>query len=53
MMTIVVTDGIAQKGVDVLRGVPEFEVEVRPALSSIELKETVCDVDATMIRSAT
>jgi D-3-phosphoglycerate dehydrogenase / 2-oxoglutarate reductase len=53
MMKIVVTDGIAQKGVDVLRGVPEFEVEVRPALSSTELKETVRDADAIMIRSAT
>jgi D-3-phosphoglycerate dehydrogenase len=53
MMKIVVTDGIAQKGVDVLRGIPEFEVEVRSALSSAELKETVRDADALMIRSAT
>ena len=53
MMKIVVTDGIAQKGVDVLRSVPEFEVEVRPAVSSTELQETVRDADALMIRSAT
>jgi D-3-phosphoglycerate dehydrogenase len=53
MMKIMITDGIAQKGVDVLRDVPEFLVEVRPPLPLPELKEASADAVALMIRSAT
>lgn len=51
-MKVLIADNIAQKGVDLLRGVPEFEVVVNTGLSSEGLKEAVHDVDALVIRSA-
>jgi D-3-phosphoglycerate dehydrogenase len=52
-MKIFVADAIAQKGVDLLRSVPEFEVAVNTGLAPQALKETIHDADALIIRSAT
>ena len=37
-MKILISDGLAQKGIDLLSSVSEFEVEFRPGLSAAELK---------------
>jgi D-3-phosphoglycerate dehydrogenase len=52
-MKILISDGIAQRGVDLLREVSEFEVDFRPGLSPEELKEAICAADGLVIRSAT
>jgi D-3-phosphoglycerate dehydrogenase len=52
-MKILISDSLAQKGVDLLRSVPEFEVEFKPGLSPQELKSSISDAEALVIRSAT
>jgi hypothetical protein len=52
-MKILISDGLAQKGIDLLSSVSEFEVEFRPGLSAAELKSAVSDTEALVIRSGT
>ena len=52
-MKILISDSLAQKGVDLLQGVPEFQVEFKPGLSSQELRNAVSDAEALVIRSGT
>jgi D-3-phosphoglycerate dehydrogenase len=52
-MKIFISDTLAQRGVDLLRDVPEFEVEFKPGLSPEELKGAIGDAEALVIRSAT
>ena len=52
-MKILISDSLAARGVDLLRSVPEFEVEFNPGLSPEELKGAVKDAEALVIRSAT
>jgi D-3-phosphoglycerate dehydrogenase len=50
---VLVTDNLSQKGVDLLRQTPGFEVEVRNKLPAEELKDLCRDMDALIVRSAT
>ena len=52
-MKILVSDNLAQKGIDLLRSVPEFEVEFKPGLSPQELRDAISDAEALVIRSGT
>ena len=52
-MKILISDSLAQRGVDLLRSVPEFEVEFKPGLSVEKLKRAIVDTEALVIRSAT
>ncbi len=52
-MKILISDSLAQKGVDLLRNVPDFEVEFNPGLSPQELKSAINDAEALVVRSAT
>jgi D-3-phosphoglycerate dehydrogenase len=52
-MKILISDSLAHKGVDLLRNVPEFEVEFNPGLSPKQLKGAISDAEALIIRSAT
>ena len=52
-MKILISDGLAQKGIDLLSSVSEFEVEFRPGLSAAELKSAISDTEALVIRSGT
>ena len=52
-MKILISDGLAQKGIDLLSSVSEFEVEFKPGLSPEELKSAVSDAEALVIRSGT
>ncbi|MBW1974712.1 MAG: phosphoglycerate dehydrogenase [Deltaproteobacteria bacterium] len=53
MYRILISDPLAEAGVEKLKGVPEFEVEVNTSLTPEELKEVVKEFDALVIRSAT
>ena len=52
-MKILISDNLAQKGIDLLRSAPEFEVEFKPGLSPQDLKGAISDVEALVIRSGT
>jgi D-3-phosphoglycerate dehydrogenase len=52
-MKILISDNLAQKGIDLLRSVPEFEVEFKPGLSPEDLKNAISDAEALIIRSGT
>jgi len=52
-MKILISDSLALKGVNLLRSVPEFEVEFKPGLSPEKLKGAISDAEALVIRSAT
>ncbi|MGD8531404.1 MAG: NAD(P)-dependent oxidoreductase, partial [Syntrophobacterales bacterium] len=52
-MKILISDSLAQRGVDLLKGVPEFEVEFKPGLSPQELRSALSDAEALVIRSGT
>jgi len=49
---VLVTDHLAQRGIDVLRETPGFEVDVRNDLNPTELVECCRAVDALIVRSA-
>ena len=53
MLKILITDKLAQEGIDVLKGVKEFEVVAKAGLKPDELKAIIKDYDALIIRSAT
>jgi D-3-phosphoglycerate dehydrogenase len=52
-MKILISDNLAQKGIDLLRNVPEFEVEFKPGLSPKELSGAIRDAEALIVRSGT
>ena len=52
-MKILISDNLAQKGIDLLSSVPEFEVEFKPGLSPEDLKKAISDAEALIIRSGT
>jgi D-3-phosphoglycerate dehydrogenase len=52
-MKILISDSLAQKGVELLQSVPEFEVDFKPGLSEEALKDAISDAEALIIRSAT
>jgi len=50
---VLVTDGIDQEGIDLLRAEPRLTVDVSPTLPPAELLERIGDYDAIVVRSAT
>jgi D-3-phosphoglycerate dehydrogenase / 2-oxoglutarate reductase len=53
MIKILVSDKLAQEGLDVLNAVKEFQVDCQYGLSPEALKEIIKDYDALIIRSGT
>lgn len=52
-MKILVSDNLAESGVQLLRDIPEFQVDVNTGLAPEDLCRIVKDYDALVIRSAT
>lgn len=52
-MKVLISDKLAQEGVDILGADPEIEVDVRTGLSPEELKQIIGDYDAIIVRSGT
>ena len=52
-MKILISDNLARKGIDLLRSVPEFEVEFKPGLPPEDLRAAIIDAEALVIRSGT
>lgn len=50
---ILITDGLAKEGVDILKGQSHFEVDLRKATPADELAKIIGGYDAIVIRSAT
>jgi len=50
---VLIADNVSEKGVQLLRDTPGFEVSVRTGMSPGELRETVGDFEALVVRSAT
>ncbi|MEX2682242.1 MAG: phosphoglycerate dehydrogenase [Candidatus Sigynarchaeota archaeon] len=50
---ILVADGLAQEGIDILKGFKEFSVDVKPKLTKEELAQIIPVYDAIIVRSAT
>ena len=53
MMKILITDKLAQEGIDVLKTIKEFQVDVKTGLKPEELKSVIKDYDALIVRSET
>ena len=53
MFKILVSDPLAQEGVDILKKVKEFQVDVKYKLPPEELKKIIKDYDALLVRSET
>lgn len=52
-MKILVSDNLAESGIERLKNVAEFDVEVNTSLTPDELRNVIKDYDALVIRSAT
>ncbi len=52
-MKILVSDNLSESGIEMLKKVPGFEVQVSTSLTPEELKNVIKDFDALIIRSAT
>jgi D-3-phosphoglycerate dehydrogenase len=52
-MKILISDKLANEGVEILKAVEGFKVDVKPGLKPDELKTIIKDYDAIVIRSAT
>ena len=52
-MKILVSDNLAESGIERLRDVPEFDVEVNTSLTTEEFRQIIKEYDALVIRSAT
>ncbi len=52
-MKVLVSDNLAELGIERLRAVPEFEVEVNTSLTPEEFRHIIKEYDALVIRSAT
>lgn len=53
MYRILISDKLAEEGIDILKKEKEFEVDVKTSLQPQQLKEIIGDYDAIVIRSAT
>lgn len=53
MFKILVADSMAEEGIEILRKVKEFKVDVKLKLSTDELKKVIKDYDAILVRSST
>jgi D-3-phosphoglycerate dehydrogenase len=53
MFKVFITDKLSEKGVAVFKSEPDFQADVYPTLPPEELKKTLADYDAIVIRSAT
>jgi len=53
MFRILVSDPLAQEGVEILKGVKEFQVDVKHKLPPEELKKIIKDYDCILVRSET
>ena len=51
MPRILVSDSLAEAGLDVLRGADGFEVDYRPGLDEAQLAEAIKSADGLIIRS--
>jgi D-3-phosphoglycerate dehydrogenase / 2-oxoglutarate reductase len=52
-MKVLVSDQLAEAGIEKLMAVPDFEVEVNTSLTPDELRQVIKEYDALVIRSAT
>lgn len=52
-MKVLVSDNLADSGVEKLMNIPEFEVEVNTSLTTEEFRQIIKEYDALVIRSAT
>jgi D-3-phosphoglycerate dehydrogenase / 2-oxoglutarate reductase len=52
-MKILISDKLAQEGVDILKSVKEFQVDCKYGMKPDELKNVIKDYDALIVRSAT
>ncbi len=52
-MKILVSDKLANEGLDILRAVKEFQVDLKPGMTPAELKAIIKDYDALIVRSET
>ncbi len=52
-MKILITDKLAQEGIDILNGIEGFEVDCQYGLRPEELKKIIKDYDALIVRSST
>lgn len=50
---ILITDGLAKEGIDLLKTHPDLEVEVRPATTAAELLKHIGTADALIVRTLT
>lgn len=53
MKRILVSDNLAETGIEKLKSVPDFEVEVNTSLTHEEFREVIKEYDALVIRSGT
>ena len=53
MINILISDDLAQEGIDILRAVKEFKVDCKTGVKSDQLKAAIKDYDALIVRSAT
>ena len=53
MYKVLVSDKLSEKGLDILKGLKEFKVDVKVGLKPDELKSIIKDYDALIIRSST
>lgn len=53
MFKILVSDPLAEEGLEILRKEEQFQVDVKTKLSEEQLKETIKDYDALVVRSST
>lgn len=52
-MKILVSDKLANEGLEILRAVKEFQVDLKPGMTPAELKAIIKDYDALIVRSET
>jgi len=52
-MKVLISDNLAESGIDRLKAIPEFEVEVNTSLTHDELRQIIKEYDALVIRSGT
>ena len=53
MFKILISDSLAEEGIELLRRSKEFKVDVKLKLSPEELKKAIKDYDALLVRSGT
>ncbi len=53
MKKILISDKLANEGLEILKSVRDFQVDLKPGMSPEELKSTIKDYDALIIRSET